>query len=173
MRTRPHGTPEHDDTGGRECAARGALVVFLLAAAPAAAGAKAERLQPLQWPPRDALCGELGAGDAGRRVRLCGWVALRRAHAVHPIVAVEIEVSPWSMEAETKSVLAAAEELGVEVNPRYGEWDAEQSTVVAPSGSDDSSPAPDGGEQPAEQPVEQPAEAPAEEPAEPTAEPTS
>lgn len=51
------------------------------AAVPAAAGAKVERLQPLQWPPRDALCGELGAGDAGRRVRLCGWVALRRAHA--------------------------------------------------------------------------------------------
>jgi len=51
------------------------------AAAPGAAGAKVERLLPLQWPPRDALCGELGAGDAGRRVRLCGWVALRRAHA--------------------------------------------------------------------------------------------
>ncbi|RCV24713.1 hypothetical protein SETIT_5G107700v2 [Setaria italica] len=51
------------------------------AAVPAEAGAKVERLQPLQWPPRDALCGELGAGDAGRRVRLCGWVALRRAHA--------------------------------------------------------------------------------------------
>ncbi|CAL4951585.1 unnamed protein product [Urochloa decumbens] len=51
------------------------------AAAPAEAGAKVERLQPLQWPSRDALCGELGAGDAGRRVRLCGWVALRRAHA--------------------------------------------------------------------------------------------
>nr|CAB3472158.1 unnamed protein product [Digitaria exilis] len=50
-------------------------------AAPAAAGTKVERLHPLQWPPRDALCGELGAGDAGRRVRLCGWVALRRAHA--------------------------------------------------------------------------------------------
>ncbi|CAO2161088.1 unnamed protein product [Urochloa humidicola] len=51
------------------------------AAAPAAAGGKVEKLQSLQWPPRDALCGELGAGDAGRRVRLCGWVALRRAHA--------------------------------------------------------------------------------------------
>ena len=51
------------------------------AATPTAAGAKVERLLPLQWPPRDALCGELGAGDAGRRVRLCGWVALRRAHA--------------------------------------------------------------------------------------------
>ncbi|CAO1945116.1 unnamed protein product [Urochloa humidicola] len=51
------------------------------AAAPAAAGAKVEKLQPLQWPPRDALCGELSAVDAGHRVRLCGWVALRRAHA--------------------------------------------------------------------------------------------
>lgn len=46
-----------------------------------AAEAKLERMQPLQWPQRDALCGELGAGDAGRRVRLCGWVALRRSHA--------------------------------------------------------------------------------------------
>ncbi|KAM3197328.1 hypothetical protein ACQJBY_072783 [Aegilops geniculata] len=51
------------------------------AAAPPAAEAKLERMQPLQWPQRDALCGELGAGDAGRRVRLCGWVALRRSHA--------------------------------------------------------------------------------------------
>jgi aspartyl-tRNA synthetase len=38
-------------------------------------------MQPLLWPQRDALCGELGAGDSGRRVRLCGWVALRRNHA--------------------------------------------------------------------------------------------
>ncbi|VAH72902.1 unnamed protein product [Triticum turgidum subsp. durum] len=51
------------------------------AAALPAAEAKLERMQPLQWPQRDALCGELGAGDAGRRVRLCGWVALRRSHA--------------------------------------------------------------------------------------------
>ncbi|KAG8052858.1 hypothetical protein GUJ93_ZPchr0001g30487 [Zizania palustris] len=42
---------------------------------------KMERLQPLQWPQRDALCGELGVGDAGRHVRLCGWVALHRVHA--------------------------------------------------------------------------------------------
>jgi hypothetical protein len=47
----------------------------------AAADARPERLQPLQWPQRDTLCGELGADDAGRRVRLCGWVALRRTHA--------------------------------------------------------------------------------------------
>ncbi|KAK3160366.1 hypothetical protein QOZ80_1BG0058570 [Eleusine coracana subsp. coracana] len=49
-------------------------------AAPAA-DAQPERLQPLQWPQRDTLCGDLGPDDAGRRVRLCGWVALRRTHA--------------------------------------------------------------------------------------------
>ncbi|KAI0086338.1 aldo/keto reductase [Irpex rosettiformis] len=40
---------------------------------------------------------------------------LRRANAVYPITAVEIEVSPWSMEEETKKVLATATELGVTV----------------------------------------------------------
>lgn len=32
----------------------------------------------------------------------CSAATLRRAHAVHPIAAVEIEVSPWSLEEETK-----------------------------------------------------------------------
>ncbi|KAK3163908.1 hypothetical protein QOZ80_1AG0010010 [Eleusine coracana subsp. coracana] len=50
-------------------------------AAASAADAQPERLQPLQWPQRDTLCGDLGSDDAGRRVRLCGWVALRRTHA--------------------------------------------------------------------------------------------
>ena len=45
----------------------------------------------------------------------CAAETLRRAHAVHPIAAVEIEVSPWSIEPETKKVLAAAEELDVAV----------------------------------------------------------
>ncbi|KAI0818943.1 aldo/keto reductase [Irpex lacteus] len=40
---------------------------------------------------------------------------LKRANAVHPITAVEIEVSPWSIEEETKKVLATAAELGVTV----------------------------------------------------------
>ncbi|KAI0818942.1 aldo/keto reductase [Irpex lacteus] len=40
---------------------------------------------------------------------------LRRANAVHPISVVEIEVSPWAIEEETKKVLAAAAELGVSV----------------------------------------------------------
>jgi len=38
---------------------------------------------------------------------------LRRANAVHPITAVEIEVSPWSYEEETKKVIATSKELGV------------------------------------------------------------
>lgn len=35
---------------------------------------------PLQWLQRMATCGELGLGDVGKRVTLCGWVALRRIH---------------------------------------------------------------------------------------------
>ena len=35
----------------------------------------------------------------------CSAETLRRAHAIHPIAAVEIEVSPWSIEEETKKVL--------------------------------------------------------------------
>jgi len=38
---------------------------------------------------------------------------VRKAHAVHPIAAVEIEVSPWSYEEETKKVIAATGELGI------------------------------------------------------------
>ncbi|KDQ18023.1 hypothetical protein BOTBODRAFT_546723 [Botryobasidium botryosum FD-172 SS1] len=45
----------------------------------------------------------------------CSAATLRRAHKVHPIAAVEIEVSLWSYEEETKKVIAAAEELGVAV----------------------------------------------------------
>ncbi|KIM87333.1 hypothetical protein PILCRDRAFT_3825 [Piloderma croceum F 1598] len=40
---------------------------------------------------------------------------LRRANAVHPIAAVEIEVSPWSYESETKKVIATAKELNIAV----------------------------------------------------------
>jgi len=40
---------------------------------------------------------------------------LRRACAVAPVAAVEIEVSPWSYEEETKKVIATAKELGVAV----------------------------------------------------------
>lgn len=38
---------------------------------------------------------------------------LRRAHAVHPITAVQSEYSLWSRDSETNGVLAACRELGV------------------------------------------------------------
>jgi hypothetical protein len=41
--------------------------------------------------------------------------ALRRAAAVAPVVAVEIEVSLWSMEDETWKVLKACDELNIAV----------------------------------------------------------
>lgn len=45
----------------------------------------------------------------------CSAETLRRANAVHPIASVEIEVSPWSYEEETKKVIAAAAELNITV----------------------------------------------------------
>ncbi|KAG8933183.1 hypothetical protein FRC02_012328 [Tulasnella sp. 418] len=40
---------------------------------------------------------------------------LERANSVHPITAVEIEISPWAYEEETKKVISTAEKLGVTV----------------------------------------------------------
>lgn len=34
----------------------------------------------LEWVRRTDFCGELGEPDVGKRVRLCGWVALHRVH---------------------------------------------------------------------------------------------
>ncbi|EKM55536.1 uncharacterized protein PHACADRAFT_184323 [Phanerochaete carnosa HHB-10118-sp] len=45
----------------------------------------------------------------------CSTESLRKGNAVHPISAVEIEVSPWAIEPETKNVLKTAEELGIAV----------------------------------------------------------
>ncbi|TFK89520.1 aldo/keto reductase [Polyporus arcularius HHB13444] len=45
----------------------------------------------------------------------CRAETLRRANAVHPIAAVEIEVSLWAYEEETKKVIATARELGIPV----------------------------------------------------------
>ncbi|KZT29616.1 Aldo/keto reductase [Neolentinus lepideus HHB14362 ss-1] len=45
----------------------------------------------------------------------CNAETLRRANAVHPIAAVEIEVSPWAYEPEAKKVIATAHELGIVV----------------------------------------------------------
>ena len=43
----------------------------------------------------------------------CSPETLRRAHAVHPIAAVETEYSLWSRDPETNGILAACRELGV------------------------------------------------------------
>lgn len=40
---------------------------------------------------------------------------VRRAHAVHPIAAVEIEISPFVYEDEAKAVVEATKELGIAV----------------------------------------------------------
>lgn len=38
---------------------------------------------------------------------------IRRAHAVHPIAAVQTEYSPWALEIESNDVLATCKELGI------------------------------------------------------------
>jgi len=40
---------------------------------------------------------------------------LRKGHSVHPIAAVEIEVSPWSHDDKIKEVITTAKELGIAV----------------------------------------------------------
>ena len=56
----------------------------------------------------EGLFGHIGMSE-------CSAASLRKGNSVHPIAAVEIEVSPWSIEPETKNVLAVAEELDVAV----------------------------------------------------------
>ncbi|KAH7889301.1 aldo/keto reductase [Phlebopus sp. FC_14] len=45
----------------------------------------------------------------------CSAATLRRGNSVHPISVVEIEISPWSYEEETRNVIATAKELGIAV----------------------------------------------------------
>ncbi|KAN0087654.1 NADP-dependent oxidoreductase domain containing protein [Tylopilus felleus] len=45
----------------------------------------------------------------------CGAETLRRAHKVHPISVVEIEVSPFSYEPQAQEVIATAKELRIAV----------------------------------------------------------
>lgn len=45
----------------------------------------------------------------------CSADTLRKAHAIHPVTAVEIEVSPFSYEENQKKVIATAAELGISV----------------------------------------------------------
>jgi len=45
----------------------------------------------------------------------CSAATLRRAHAVHPIAAVQVEYSLWSTDIETNDLLSTCRELGVTV----------------------------------------------------------
>ncbi len=45
----------------------------------------------------------------------CSATTLRRAYAVHPIAAIQMEYSPWSLDIEANGVLEAARELGVAI----------------------------------------------------------
>lgn len=47
----------------------------------------------------------------------CSSTSLRRAHAVHPISAIEVEYSPFILDIENPQIglLATARELGVKV----------------------------------------------------------
>ncbi|KAJ3106895.1 hypothetical protein HDU97_005382 [Phlyctochytrium planicorne] len=40
---------------------------------------------------------------------------IRRAHAVHPISAVQVEYSPWTVEIETNDILNTCKELGIAI----------------------------------------------------------
>lgn len=71
-------------------------------------------------PPRpDMLTGELRRKGKIRHLGICECSAetLRRAHAVHPMVAVQTEYSAAELIVERNGLLAAARELGVAVVP--------------------------------------------------------
>ena len=45
----------------------------------------------------------------------CSEQTLRRAHAVHPIAALQIEYSPFTLDLERSGLISAARELGVAI----------------------------------------------------------
>ncbi|CAB4435727.1 unnamed protein product [Rhizophagus irregularis] len=45
----------------------------------------------------------------------CSAETLRRAYKVHPIAAVQIEYSPWTLDIETNGIMEACRELGVTI----------------------------------------------------------
>ncbi|RIA80407.1 Aldo/keto reductase [Glomus cerebriforme] len=45
----------------------------------------------------------------------CSAGTLRRAHKVHPIAAVQIEYSPWTLDIETNGIMETCRELGVTI----------------------------------------------------------
>ncbi|PKY43621.1 aldo/keto reductase [Rhizophagus irregularis] len=45
----------------------------------------------------------------------CSAETLRRAHKVHPIAAIQMEYSPWTIDIETNGIMEACRELGVTI----------------------------------------------------------
>ena len=45
----------------------------------------------------------------------CSATTLRRAHKVHPIIAVQVEYSPWTLDHEQNDLIKTARELGVSI----------------------------------------------------------
>ncbi|TPX32141.1 hypothetical protein SmJEL517_g04728 [Synchytrium microbalum] len=45
----------------------------------------------------------------------CSAETLRKAYAIHPVAAVQVEFSPWTLDIETNGLLAACRELGVSI----------------------------------------------------------
>lgn len=45
----------------------------------------------------------------------CSAETLRRAHAIHPVSAVQVEYSPWTLDIEQNGLLTACRELGVAI----------------------------------------------------------
>ena len=45
----------------------------------------------------------------------CSASTLRRAHAVHPIAAVQLEYSPFELDLEKNDVLKTSRELGIKI----------------------------------------------------------
>ncbi|MED6211076.1 hypothetical protein PIB30_070083 [Stylosanthes scabra] len=68
------------------CASASASTSHLIQPPPSASEAQALssnakiQSQTLDWVSRTAFCGELSSNDVGKKVQLCGWVALHRVH---------------------------------------------------------------------------------------------
>ncbi|CAB4492694.1 uncharacterized protein OCT59_015783 [Rhizophagus irregularis] len=45
----------------------------------------------------------------------CSAKTLRRAHKIHPIAAIQMEYSPWTIDIETNGIMEACRELGVTI----------------------------------------------------------
>lgn len=73
-----------------------------------------EVIRDLQVLVKEGLFDHIGMSE-------CSAETLRRANSVHPITAVEIEVSPWSYEEETKKGTLLVEAV-ICVSDEWADW---------------------------------------------------